>query len=84
MIRPLNEIILKIWFTDQGRLLTRQIEREKFCPEPGLEPGPLASRANALRLSLPGQVQVNIISFSCITKYPLICHSTVNACLHGT
>ena len=36
-----------------------RIEREKFYPGPGLEPGHLAFRANALPLSYPGQVRVH-------------------------
>ena len=49
MVRPLNELILKIWCSDQGPLLANcRTEREKFYPEPGLEPGPVAFRANAL------------------------------------
>ena len=48
-LRPLNQLILKILCSDQGHLLANcRIEREKFYPGPGLEPGPLAFRANAL------------------------------------
>ena len=36
-----------------------RIEREKFYPGPGLEPGPLALRASALPLSYPGQVPIH-------------------------
>ena len=49
-------------------------EREKFCPRPGLEPGPLAFRANALRLSHPGQVRVhdriNLLEATFLTSGP--------------
>ena len=34
------------------------IEREKFYPGPGIEPGPLALRASALPLSYPGQLPI--------------------------
>ena len=48
-MRPLNEIRLKIKFSDQGRLLANCIIlRERFYPGPELEPDPLAFRANAL------------------------------------
>ena len=40
-------------------LIKLNIEREKFYPAPGLEPGPSAFRANALPLSYPGQVLVH-------------------------
>ena len=30
-----------------------RIEREKFYPRPGLEPGPLVSHASALTIELP-------------------------------
>ena len=33
-----------------------EIERERFCPGPGIEPGPLALRASALQLRYPGQL----------------------------
>ena len=40
---------LKISLSDQSRLLVDvEFEREKFSPGPGLEPGSLAFRANAL------------------------------------
>ena len=49
VLRPLSELILKIKFSEEGHLLARyRIEREKFYPGPGLEPGPLVFRANAL------------------------------------
>ena len=49
MIQPLNELILKIWYSDQGHLLANcKTERQKFYSGPELEPGPLAFRANAL------------------------------------
>ena len=42
MLRPLNEELLKIQFSVQGRLLAScRIERETFYPGLGLEPGPL-------------------------------------------
>ena len=34
-------------------------QRSESYPGPGLEPGPLAFRANALPLSYPGQVRVH-------------------------
>ena len=40
MLRPLNEVILKTWFSGKVRLLdSGRIEREKFYPEPGFETG---------------------------------------------
>ena len=33
-----------------------EIEREKFCPGPGIEPGPLALCASALPIRFPGQL----------------------------
>ena len=57
---PTVSQLLKIWFSDQGRLLTRRrTEREQFCPGPGLEPGPLGFRANTLPLSYPGKVRIH-------------------------
>ena len=48
-MRPLKEIILKIWCSDQGHLLANcRTEREKFFPGPGLEPQPLAFHINSL------------------------------------
>ena len=49
MLQPLGELILKIWFSEEGPLLARyRIEREKFYPGPGLKPGPLTLRPNVL------------------------------------
>ena len=54
VLRPFNEVILKIWFPEQRRLLaTCTIEREKFCPGPGLELGPLVLRTSALTTEPP-------------------------------
>ena len=39
MLRPLNEVILKIYFSGQGRLLASLKIERKFYPEPGIEPG---------------------------------------------
>ena len=39
-------------------LVTCEIERKKFYPGPGIEPGPLALRASALLLRYPGQLPV--------------------------
>ena len=48
VLRTLSELILKIYFSEEDHLLARyRIEREKFYPAPGLEPEPLAFRANA-------------------------------------
>ena len=53
VLRPLNELMLKIWFSGKGHLLARcRIEREKFYHGPGLEPGPLALQASALITTL--------------------------------
>ena len=50
-----------------------RIEREKFDPRPGLEPGPLASHANALPLSYPEQVwvhdKINLLELSFLTSF---------------
>ena len=35
-----------------------KFEIEKFCPRPGIEPGPLALRASALSLRHPGQLPI--------------------------
>ena len=60
------------------------IEREKFCPGLGLEPGPLAFRANALPLSYPGQVRVhdriNLLELSFLTSGLTNCVVTMS---HG-
>ena len=54
VLQPLNEIILRLYFPKQGRLLAScRIEREKFYPGPGLEPEPLALRASALTTKPP-------------------------------
>ena len=46
---PLNELILKIQFSEEGHLLARvRIKREKFYPAPVLEPGSLTLHANCL------------------------------------
>ena len=37
---------------------TLEIERGKFYPGPGLEPGPQALRASALPLRYPGQLPI--------------------------
>ena len=49
-LRPrMVQYSLKMYFSGQSRLLTSlEIEREKLYPGPGLEPGPLALRADAL------------------------------------
>ena len=61
-----------------------RIRREKFYPGPGLEPGPLAFRANVLPLSYPGQVQVhdriNLLEFSFLTSGLTNCVVTMS---HG-
>ena len=36
-----------------------RIEREKFCPGPGVESGPLALHASALTTYYPGQVWIH-------------------------
>ena len=49
VMRPRNKIILKNLLSDQGRLFVScRILREKFYPELGIEPRPLAFRTNAL------------------------------------
>ena len=59
MLQPLKEVILKILFSGQGHLLAScKIEREKFYPVPGIEPGPLALRTSALPLRHPGQLPI--------------------------
>ena len=54
---------LEINYVDTEHLFIRamplaccEIEREKFYPGPGIEPGPLALRASALPLCYPGQL----------------------------
>ena len=53
MLRKFNEVLLKIQFSDNGRLLASfRIEREKFYPGLVLEPGFPALRAGALTTEL--------------------------------
>ena len=40
MLRPFNEVLLKIYVSDNDSLLASfRIEGEKFYPGPGLKPG---------------------------------------------
>ena len=60
VLRPLNELILKIKFSEEGNLLARcRIEREKFYPGQGIEPGYPALRASTLPLSYPAQTSIH-------------------------
>ena len=52
--RPPQIILLKIYFSEEGRLLASfTIEREKFYPGPRLEPRSPALRAGALTTEVP-------------------------------
>ena len=66
-----------------GRLVG-EVMKEKFCHGLGLEPGPLAFRANALPLSHPGQVRVhdriNLLELSFLTSGLTNCVVTMS---HG-
>ena len=61
-----------------------KFKEKKFCPGPGLEPGPLAFRANALPLSYPEQVRVhgriNLLELSFQTSGLTNCFVTMS---HG-
>ena len=54
-----------------------RIEREKFYPGPGPEPGPLALRSSALTTRYPGQVlihdRINLLQPSFLTSGPTNC-----------
>ena len=53
MLRPLTEVMLEIYFSEQDHLLAScRIEEEKFYPGPELEPGHLALCANLLTTKL--------------------------------
>ena len=53
VLRPLNEIILKNLFSEQGHLLTScKIEREKFYPGLGLELNEVVITLNILSLTV--------------------------------
>ena len=60
------------------------IEREKFYPGLGLQPGPLAFHANTLPLSYPGQVhihnRINLLELSFVTSGLTNCVVTIS---HG-
>ena len=67
---------------------TREIEREKLYPGPGIEPGPLSLRASALPLRYPGhlpiQGRINRFEPSFQTSGPqtLLLLRPIEACIH--
>ena len=78
MLRQLNELILKILFSEEGDLLARcRIEREKFYLGPGLEPRPLVLRTKVMTMELSGKVRIhdrtNLLEPSFLTSGPTDC-----------